>query len=70
MGYNQGYQPDVMKVYTKKMSKVSYLLATFNEPLTKEGVSNLPSHVVEEPVEQEQYSAREMYANVHQMVRA
>jgi hypothetical protein len=54
-----------MKVFTKKMNKVSYLLATFNEPLTQEGISNLPAHVVEEPVEQEQYSAREMYANVH-----
>lgn len=48
-----GYQPDVMKVFTKKMSKISYLLASFNEPLTTEGVSNLPAHVVEEPVEQE-----------------
>lgn len=33
---NPAYQPEVMKVYTKKMNKTSYLLATFNEPLTED----------------------------------
>jgi hypothetical protein len=62
-------QPDVLKVFTKKMSKASYLLATFNEPLTEEGVGALPAHVIEEPVE-EIANARDLYQNVQHMVRS
>lgn len=51
------------------MNKVSYMLATFNEPLTEEGANNLPAHVIEEPAE-DAVNPRDLYANVHQMVRA
>ena len=38
-----------MAVYTKKLNKTVYHLATFNEPLSKKSTSALPSHIVEEP---------------------
>jgi len=46
-------QPDVLKVFTKKMNKVQYCLATFNEPLCQEGVNALPAHIIEEPADEE-----------------
>ena len=38
-----------MSVYTKKLNKIVYHLATFNEPLTQESITRLPAHVIEEP---------------------
>lgn len=52
------------------MSKASYLLATFNEPLTEDGVNSLPAHVIEEPCEQDPMNVRDLYQNVQHMVRA
>ena len=39
-----------LSVFTKKMPKTSYHLATFAEPLTKEAGGELPPHVIEEPL--------------------
>ena len=39
-----------MSVYTKKLHKTAYHLATFNEPLTSEATTELPPHVIEEPL--------------------
>jgi hypothetical protein len=73
---SQQYQPEVLKVFTKKMNKIQYCLASFNEPLTQDGIQNLPAHVIEQPVEAEADSrsqftdgGREQYANVHHMVK-
>lgn len=40
-----------LKVYTKKLNKTSYHMATFNEPLcsAENHVENLPQHIIEEP---------------------
>jgi hypothetical protein len=51
----------VLKVFTKKMNKVQYCLATFNEPLCQEGVNALPAHIIEEPADEE--------ANAHMNAR-
>lgn len=58
-----------LSVYTKKLNKVVYHLATFNEPLSKKASASLPAHVIEEPVAEAESSERDNYANVHQFVR-
>ena len=61
-------------VYTKKLSKVVYHLASFNEPLSREATANLPSHVIEEPAAElegdSEAQLREQYQNVHHMQRS
>ena len=73
-----------LKVYTKKLNKTSYHMATFNEPLcpADSQVQNLPQHIIEEPAAIMTKadagigggvaggSGTNQYANVHQMVRA
>ena len=65
-----------MPVYTKKLNKITYHLATFSEPLTKQATSNLPRHIIEEPAEEllpkeetktetQDTSHRDKFANVH-----
>ena len=54
-----------LSVFTKKLNKTVYHLATFNEPLTKEAANNLPAHIVEEPVADVDSNERDNYANVH-----
>ena len=58
-----------MSVYTKKLNKIVYHLATFNEPLTKESITRLPAHVIEEPAPETSAenadAQRENYSGVH-----
>ena len=62
-----------MPVYTKKLHKSVYHLATFNEPLQKEAVNReFPAHVIELPaadVQGDDGNERDNYQNVHQFVR-
>ena len=44
-----GMQPRTINVYTKKMVKNQYHLATFNKPITDS--SKLPAHVIEKPAD-------------------
>ena len=45
-------QYSTMPVYSKKLSKTVYHLATFTEPLTNIPTGQLPDHVVEERVDE------------------
>ena len=36
-------------VFTKKQKNLKYHIATFNEPLTQEATTKLPTHLIEEP---------------------
>jgi len=38
-----------MPVYTKKMLKTQYHLATFNKPVTRS--ASLPAHIIEQPAD-------------------
>ena len=48
-----------MTVYTKKVQKAAYHLATFNEPLTELASAELPAHVIEEPLPEPDATERE-----------
>ena len=60
-----------MPVWTKKLNKTIYHLATFNEPLSKEATDKLPAHIVEEPAPEgdDAEAQRRQYASVGHMVR-
>ena len=63
-------QMRVLSVYSKKMNRTQYHLASFTEPLSKEASNALPVQISEKTDDKHGASSnyRDQYANVHHMV--
>ena len=59
-----------LSVFSKKMNRTQYHLATFSDPLSREATDALPTAITEKEEERQELidNYREQYANVHHMV--
>ena len=64
------HQISSVGVFTKKLNKAVYHLASFNEPLTQQACARLPAHIIEEDLPETQDSLnRDLFATASQFVR-